>query len=71
MGDCTTPLLIVHGEKDYRVPIDQALTAWTALCARDAPAELLVFPDEDHHVNRPANSALFYDAVLEFLKRGL
>jgi dipeptidyl aminopeptidase/acylaminoacyl peptidase len=70
-GDYSTPLLITHGEKDYRVPIDQALKGWTALRAGDAPAELLVFPGEDHHINGPANSALWYDAALEFLTRGV
>ncbi|MGB2711591.1 MAG: prolyl oligopeptidase family serine peptidase [Conexibacter sp.] len=65
----TTPLLLTHGERDYRVPIDQTLKAWTALRAQGAPAELLIFPTEDHHINRPANAAVWYDAALEFLAR--
>jgi dipeptidyl aminopeptidase/acylaminoacyl peptidase len=68
-GAYTTPLLITHGEKDYRVPIDQALEAWSALQARGAPGELLVFPQEDHHVNHPANQATWYETVLAFLAR--
>jgi dipeptidyl aminopeptidase/acylaminoacyl peptidase len=64
-----TPTLVVHGEKDYRVPIEQGLAMFTALRRQGVPARLLVFPDENHWVLKPANSVRWYDEVLGWLDR--
>ncbi|HUL78627.1 MAG TPA: S9 family peptidase [Vicinamibacteria bacterium] len=64
-----TPTLVVHGEKDYRVPLEQGLAMFTALRRQGVPARLLVFPDENHWVLKPANSVRWYDEVIGWLDR--
>jgi dipeptidyl aminopeptidase/acylaminoacyl peptidase len=64
-----TPTLVVHGEKDYRVPIEQGLAMFTALRRQGVPARLVVFPDENHWVLKPANSVRWYDEVIGWLDR--
>lgn len=67
--NCTTPTLIVHNDKDYRVPIDQGLQFFTALQKRGVPSRLVMFPDENHWVLRAENSVRWYDEVLGWLDR--
>ncbi len=62
-----TPMLVVHGSLDYRVPDTQGLSAFTALQRRGVKSKLLVFPDENHWVLKPANSLLWHDTVLAWL----
>ncbi|RZU32341.1 S9 family peptidase [Blastococcus saxobsidens] len=62
-----TPMLVIHGDKDYRVPIGEALALWYALQKRGVPSRFLYFPDENHWVLNPGNSQVWYDAVLAFL----
>jgi dipeptidyl aminopeptidase/acylaminoacyl peptidase len=64
-----TPTLVVHGEKDYRVPVEQGIAMFTALRRQGVPARLLVFPDENHWVLKPANSVRWYDEVIGWLDR--
>ena len=64
-----TPTLVIHGEKDYRVPLEQGLSMFTALQLRGVPSRLLVFPDENHWVLKPANSVRWYQEVLGWLDR--
>jgi dipeptidyl aminopeptidase/acylaminoacyl peptidase len=64
-----TPTLVIHGELDYRVPIEQGLALFTALQRRGVPSRLLVFPDENHWVLKPANSVRWYEEVLGWLDR--
>jgi dipeptidyl aminopeptidase/acylaminoacyl peptidase len=64
-----TPTLVVHGEKDFRVPIEQGLAMFTALRRQGVPARLVVFPDENHWVLKPANSVRWYDEVIGWLDR--
>ena len=64
-----TPTLVIHGEKDYRVPVEQGLAMFTALRRQGVPARLLVFPDENHWVLKPANSVRWYDEVIGWLDR--
>jgi dipeptidyl aminopeptidase/acylaminoacyl peptidase len=64
-----TPTLVVHGEKDYRVPVEQGLAMFTALRRQGVPARLLVFPDENHWVLKPANSVRWYGEVIGWLDR--
>ena len=66
-----TPTLVVHGEKDYRVPISEALLLFEALQRRGVPSELLVFPDENHWIVRPRNTRHWYEVCLGFLSRQL
>jgi len=64
-----TPTLILHGDKDYRVPIGEALQLFEALDLHGVPAELAVFPDEHHHILKPRNIVAWYHAVADFLAR--
>jgi dipeptidyl aminopeptidase/acylaminoacyl peptidase len=64
-----TPMLVIHGQLDYRIPYSQGLSVFTALQRRGIPSELLYFPDENHWVLKPANSIQWYDTVLAWLNR--
>jgi dipeptidyl aminopeptidase/acylaminoacyl peptidase len=64
-----TPTLVVHGELDYRVPLEQGLGMFTALQRRGVPSRLLVFPDEGHWVLKPANSIRWYQEVIGWIDR--
>jgi dipeptidyl aminopeptidase/acylaminoacyl peptidase len=68
-GGWKTPVLILHGEKDYRVPVSEALIMFEALRGRGIDAELVVFPDENHWIMRPRNVRAWYDAWTEFCRR--
>jgi dipeptidyl aminopeptidase/acylaminoacyl peptidase len=63
----TTPMLVIHGEQDFRIPYAQGLATFTALQRRGIESKLLIFPDENHWVLKPANSLLWYTAVLDWL----
>jgi dipeptidyl aminopeptidase/acylaminoacyl peptidase len=64
-----TPTLILHGERDYRVPIGEGLALFEALQALGVPSELVVFPDEHHWILKPRNVIAWYEAVLDFIDR--
>jgi dipeptidyl aminopeptidase/acylaminoacyl peptidase len=64
-----TPMLVIHGQQDYRVPYTQGLAVFTALQRRGVPSELLYFPDENHWVLKPANSIQWYDTVIGWMNR--
>ena len=66
-----TPMLVVHGERDYRVPVTQGLFCYNVLKAKGVPARLVYFPDENHWVLKPRNSLLWYREVQEWLARWL
>lgn len=66
-----TPMLILHGEKDYRIAYTQSLATFTALQRRGIDSKLVVFPDENHHILKPANSLLWHRSVLEWLDKHL
>lgn len=66
-----TPMLVVLGEKDFRVPYTQGLGAFTAMQERGIPSQLLVFPDENHWVLAPKNSLQWHNTVFAWLKRWL
>jgi len=69
VGGWKTPVLVIHGEKDYRVPISEGLYLFEALRAHDVDAELMVFPDENHWILKPRNVEAWYDAVVDYLGR--
>lgn len=62
-----TPMLVVQGELDFRVPDGQSIQLFTALQRRGIRSKLLYFPDEGHWVNKPQNSRLWYQTVLGWL----
>jgi dipeptidyl aminopeptidase/acylaminoacyl peptidase len=62
-----TPMLVIAGEKDFRVPYTQSLSTFTALQRRGIESRLLVFPDENHWILKPANSIYWYSTVLDWL----
>ncbi len=64
-----TPMLVIHGEKDYRVTPEQGIATFTALQRRGIPSQLLVFPDENHWVLKPQNSVQWHQTVEAWLKR--
>jgi dipeptidyl aminopeptidase/acylaminoacyl peptidase len=66
-----TPILIIHGELDYRVPIGEGLQLFTAAQRMGVDSKLLIFPDEGHWVLKPQNSQLWYHTVLDWLDKYL
>lgn len=66
-----TPMLVIHGELDFRVPVTQGLATFNALQRRGVPGKLLYFPDENHWVLKPHNSILWHETVLGWLDQWL
>ena len=66
-----TPILCIHGEKDYRILASQGMSAFNAARLRGIPAELLLFPDENHWVLKPQNGVLWQRTYFRWLDRWL
>lgn len=66
-----TPMLVITGEKDFRIPYTQGLAAFTALQRRGVPSQLLVFPDENHWVLKGKNSVQWHQTVFNWLAKYL
>ena len=66
-----TPMLVIHGGQDYRVAETQGLATFNALQRRGIPSKLLYFPDENHWVQKPANSILWLETVIAWLDQWL
>ena len=66
-----TPTLVIHGEKDYRIPYSQSLAAFTALQQQGVESKLLVFPDENHWVLKPKNSLQWHRTVFDWVGKYL
>lgn len=66
-----TPILCIHGEKDYRILYSQAVSAFQAARLRGVPAELLLFPDENHWVLKPQNGIMWQRTYFNWLDRWL
>jgi dipeptidyl aminopeptidase/acylaminoacyl peptidase len=62
-----TPMLVIHSDKDYRVPISEALRLWWDLSRYGADAKFLYFPDENHWILTPGNATIWYETVFAFL----
>ncbi len=62
-----TPMLIIHNDLDFRVPISEGMQAFTALQRQGVPSQLLMFPDEGHWVLKPANSELWHRTIFAWL----
>lgn len=66
-----TPMLVIHGQLDYRIPVEQGIAAFTALQRRGIPSQFLYFPDENHWVLSPHNAILWHETVISWLDRWL
>ncbi|MGC9472113.1 MAG: prolyl oligopeptidase family serine peptidase [Bacteroidales bacterium] len=66
-----TPILVIHGERDYRVTIAQGISAFNAARLKDIPARFLYFPDENHWVMTPQNGILWQRTFFDWLDRWL
>jgi dipeptidyl aminopeptidase/acylaminoacyl peptidase len=80
VGEISTPMLVIHGDKDYRVPIGEGLRLWFELLTQSAlragddgtsPHRFLYFPTEGHWVLGPQHAKIWYQVVLAFLGRHL
>jgi dipeptidyl aminopeptidase/acylaminoacyl peptidase len=70
VGRWKTPMLVIHGAKDYRVADSQGIGTFNALQRKGIPSKLLYFPDENHWVLSPHNSILWHEtAVVGFSRR--
>lgn len=65
------PILIIHNEKDFRVPVEQGMEAFTAAQLQNIPSRFLCFPDENHWVTKPQNSVLWQRIFFDWLDRYL
>ena len=62
-----TPTLVVHGQKDLRVPVNHGIELYQALLQKGVPARFLYFSDENHWVLKPGNSLVWYREVKDWL----
>ena len=75
MGEIVAPMLVIHGDKDYRVPIGEGLRLWYELLEasgkspEENPHRFLYFPNENHWVLTPNNAFTWYSTVLAFVDR--
>jgi dipeptidyl aminopeptidase/acylaminoacyl peptidase len=76
----STPMLVIHGDKDYRVPIGEGLRLWYELLSKSqlaadqdgrTPHRFLYFPDENHWVLQPQHAKVWYGVVAHFLARNV
>jgi dipeptidyl aminopeptidase/acylaminoacyl peptidase len=66
-----TPMLIIHGEQDFRLDFSQGLMVFTALRRRNVPAKIVLFPDEGHFVLKPQNSRFWHQTIFDWLGKYL
>ena len=66
-GKIRTPMLVIHGDRDYRVPIGNSLWLWWDLVRNKVDAKFLYYPDENHWILSPGNATVWYETVLAFL----
>ncbi len=63
-----TPMLVIQGEQDFRCPVSEGISLYSALQVMKVPSRFLYFPDEGHWVLKPANSQVWYSTILDFIK---
>ena len=71
VGEWDTPILCIHGEKDYRILANQGMAAFDAAKMRGVEAQLLIFPDENHWVLKPQNGILWQRTFFAWLDKWL
>lgn len=64
-----TPILCIHGEKDFRIPYDQGMAAFNSARMMGVPAKLIVFPEENHWILKPQNAIFWHRSYFEWLDR--
>ncbi len=69
VADWVKPELIIHSQKDYRIPVEQGLASFGALQRKGVPSELLYFPNENHWVLKPHNLVQWHDTVFNWLDK--
>ena len=69
LSDWSTPQLVIHSSKDYRLGISEGLAAFNVLQARGVESQFLCFPDENHFVLKPENSLVWHKTVLNFINK--
>ncbi len=69
VADWHVPMLVIHSAKDFRIPLEQGLAAFTAMQRRGIPSAFLTFSDENHWVLKPQNSELWQKTVIDWLNR--
>ena len=69
IGKWETPLLVIHGEKDFRVPVTQGMEAFTAAQVQKVPSRFLYFPSEGHWVMKPQNGVVWHRVFFDWLDR--
>ncbi len=69
VADWRLPMLVIHSARDFRIPLEQGVGAFTALQRRAIPSEFLYFPDESHWVQKPQNSVQWHQTVEAWLKK--
>jgi dipeptidyl aminopeptidase/acylaminoacyl peptidase len=67
LGKYKTPMLLVAGERDYRVPYTQSLELFSALQKQGVPSKIMIFPDEGHWILKPQNAQIWYKTFLEWI----
>jgi dipeptidyl aminopeptidase/acylaminoacyl peptidase len=66
-----TPILLIHGELDYRVPIGEGMQLFTAVQRKGIDSKILIFPDEGHWVLKPQNLQLWFNTILDWVDKYL
>jgi dipeptidyl aminopeptidase/acylaminoacyl peptidase len=69
LDSITTPMLVIHGDKDYRVPVGEALRLWWDLRRKGVESSYLYYPDEGHWILKPGNARVWYDTVWAWLAK--
>ena len=69
LASVKVPTLVLHGEKDYRVPVTQGMEYYNTLRLKGVPTRFVYFPDENHWILKPQNSALWHREFRGWLER--
>jgi dipeptidyl aminopeptidase/acylaminoacyl peptidase len=69
VADWTKPELVIHSQRDYRIPVEQGLATFGALQRKGVPSQLLYFPNENHWVLKPQNLVQWHDTVFGWLDK--
>lgn len=69
VADWSKPMLVIHSGRDYRIPLEQGLGAFTPLPRKSVPSQFLTFADENHWLLKRQNSVQWRDTVEAWLKR--
>ena len=64
-----TPLMVIHGGMDYRVPVDEGMAAYNAAQMMGVPSRLLIFPDENHWILKPQNALMWHREYFKWLEK--